>query len=458
MQDVKSLSLSASRADVEQEGRFEGESLRDNFGEYYTPNDEEYKKFIDEGMIVLDANVLLAPYRLDVSTRKQVFSVLETLRDRIWVPYQAGWEYFQNRPGVISGEDKVYANLSKPIEDAKSKVEDHLKTLSGHPVVTDPEKVKILRHLEDALSLIKGLSDGRDEKLEDALRADSVLIKWESILTGRMGTQPTKETRAAYEKLAQERYDKDIPPGYLDRDKKENKYGDALMWLELIDYLKLQSDPPPVLFITNDVKDDWYRRQSGRTIGPRVELVREMREVGVAYYQQRLSAFLGRSSIILHQQVSPEVIKQVSRASAPRQITREYELMVASILEGEFPSIQRRRSFRTGPGGVVPDLVFEGNFGEIGVEIMERSVPISFRDAAYIQALADTNNLAALLVISPQGFSSRAKDFLKEGQRRGGPVISTVEWAPGDPHETLIDAFFDLSNRAQRTKLVNWKK
>lgn len=432
--------------------------MRDNFGEYYTPIDEEYKKFIEEGLIVLDANVLLAPYRLDVSTRNQVFRVLESLKDRIWVPYQAGWEYFQNRPGVLGGEDKVYANLSKPIEDAKAKVEEHLKTLAGHPVVTDSEKVKILRHLEDSLSLIKGLSDGRDEKLEDALRVDSVLIKWESVLTGRTGTPPTRETRTKHEKLAQERYDSETPPGYLDKDKKQNKFGDALMWLELIDHLKLQSDPPPVLFITNDVKDDWYRRQSGRTIGPRVELVREMREIGVEYYQQRLPAFLDRSSRILHQQVSSEVLKQVSRASAPARRSRDYEPLVTSILEGEFPSIQRARSVRPGPGGVVPDIVFEGESGFIGVEIMDRTVPIAFRDAAYVQALADSNHLAALLLIAPQGLTSRAKDFLKEGQRRGGPTISAVKWSLGDPDEILIDAFENISSRTHRTNSANWKK
>ncbi|MCZ4125296.1 PIN domain-containing protein [Streptomyces sp. H39-S7] len=430
--------------------------MREQFIEYYTPADIEYKKFLTDGILVLDANVLLSPYKVDATTRNQFFSMLENLRDRIWVPYHAAWEFFQNRPSVLSGEDKVYQNLEKPLQDARDKVRDHLATLVGHPVVTETEGVRLIRHLEDALSLVAKMSSGRDEKLEDALRSDSILAKWEKILEGRIGSKPSEDDSKKYEDSAKERYDKGVPPGNLDAKKLTNKYGDAIIWMQILDYAK--SNPAPVLLLTNDVKEDWYRRQSGRTIGPRVELVREMKNVaGVEYYQQRLSAFLSRASEILQQPISNEAIEQVSRTSG-LEFSSELERAVAQTLSSIVPMREIYRAINPSAEPPMPNLRFNTSAGSAGIEVVNHSKPLSSLDISYLAEMVQESGIKGLLVVSSSGFTRVAQQEIDTMANRSNYHIEAIHWKESMPEEFLRDAIFRLLEKPISKSVKNiWK-
>ncbi|MET7287742.1 PIN domain-containing protein [Streptomyces sp. NPDC005573] len=428
--------------------------MREVFGEYYSPNDEEYKKFLTSGLIVLDANVLLAPYRLDSEARNQVFELLYSLRERIWVPYQTGWEFFQNRPNVLSGEDKVYRDLEKPLEDAKGKIEAHLKSLAGHPVVTDDEKVRLIRYLEDAISLVSRLSTNRDEKLENALRSDSVLQKWESILVGRIGAEPSMEVRSTREEAAAERYKKSQPPGYRDEGKKDNQYGDALLWLELLDHI--DGSGTPVLMITNDVKEDWYRRQSGRTIGPRVELVREMRDHGSPYYQQRLAAFLERASTLLAKPVSEEAVEQVAR-SAQSEHSLQFLHAVRRTLVERHPDANAIITPEIG-NGLRPDLAVHFRNFTIGVEAFNRSQPVTMKDFRHLPRLMADSGLDALMVVSAGPVSPTGRRRLRDLERENPVAIDLVELDAGGSLEDVAASFDMIINRLRRRNTNSWEK
>lgn len=428
--------------------------MRDIFGEYYSPNDEEYKKFLTSGLIVLDANVLLAPYKLDAGARGQVFELLYSLRERIWVPYQAGWEFFQNRPNALSGEDKVYRDLEKPLEDAKGKIEAHLKGLAGHPVVTDDEKVRLIRYLEDAIALVSRLSTNRDEKLENALRSDSVLQKWESILFGRIGSEPSAEVQAKREEAAAERYKNSQPPGYRDEGKQDNQFGDALLWLELLDHI--DGSGAPVLMITNDVKEDWYRRQSGRTIGPRVELVREMRNHGSAYYQQRLAAFLERASTLLAKPVSEEAVQQVSRSSQS-EYPMQFIHAVRHALRARYPDVNVIIAPEVSDA-LRPDLVVHFRNLTIGVEAFHQSQPVTMKDLRYVSRLLMESGLDGLMVVSTGPVSPTARKLLREIEKEMPVVVELVEFDAGGSLEEIGASFEILISRLRRRHVNSWEK
>jgi hypothetical protein len=104
---------------------------------------------------------------------------------------------------------------------------------------------------------------------------DLIIDRVCSLFNGRVGKPYDKSALEVALKEAKKRFDNEIPPGYKDITEKkgDRRYGDYLIWRQLIDYagdLKL-----PLIFVTSELKEDWWERASGKTIGPRQELLKE---------------------------------------------------------------------------------------------------------------------------------------------------------------------------------------
>ncbi|MGK4581364.1 PIN-like domain-containing protein [Kitasatospora sp. HPMI-4] len=412
--------------------------MREQFSEYYSPSDEEYLKYLSNGVISLDTNVLLAPYRMDNQARGQLFSILEALAEQIWIPHQAAWEFFNNRPNVLAGEDKVYQKLETPLTAAKKQLEDHIKTLRGHSIVTTEKQQKIIRGLDDLIEEVRSLSNQRDSKLEEALRVDPVLNRWELLLSGKVGERPDVARHAELDTLAKERIKSGLPPGGKDADKGVNANGDAVLWLQLIDHAK--EAHRPVLLVTDDTKEDWYRRQSGQTIGPRTELVREMRSTaGVAYYQQPLSGFLRRAGKVLSKPVSEETIKQTKHHSIHAAAAHYESIVVSEILslheQGLAPMVQRLEA----DDGI--DLIVTVDSTTFAVVINYHKH--AFSTAAAMRAISSLpRQLYALpIVISNAPLTIQPSELIAEWR---GPRHQNPQWIHWDP-STMSSAAFRLS-------------
>jgi hypothetical protein len=425
--------------------------LLEGFAEYYSPADDKYATFIREGIIVLDTNVLLSPYKVASATNDQLFSLLDDLKQQIWIPYHAMWEFFQNRPNVLGGEDKIFQNLEKPLMDAKAKLETHLGTLTAHPIVTPEYGTQLRRHLEDAISLVQRLSNGRDGKLEDALHSDVILEKWEKILNGKIGPEPDNDRKAAYEQAARERYANGIPPGMLDEAKPHNPYGDAIIWLQLLDYVK--ANPRPVLMVTNDRKDDWYRKQNGRTIGPRVELVREMKEkAGVEYYQQGLAAFMSRASSVTRTPLSKETIDQVILASETQE---NIEQEIIGILHAEFSDfpVSTYREW----SGPAPDVAMLTPHGIIGFELFNYSSPVTTKRLQPISRLVEGGNLRGLIVVSRGSITRMGMDYLRQlGAKSANTEIGFIILDEIVSRSHFAESVESMLQRIQRSGKNKW--
>lgn len=71
--------------------------MRNSFKEYYGLNSSELDKLWKEGIIVFDTNVLLSLYRRSQGVRDDFISMIKSLSDRIWIPYQVGYEFHEHR-------------------------------------------------------------------------------------------------------------------------------------------------------------------------------------------------------------------------------------------------------------------------------------------------------------------------------------------------------------------------
>jgi hypothetical protein len=113
----------------------------------------------------------------------------------------------------------------------------------------------------------------------------------------------------------EERYKNEIPPGYRDGKKDASgdpfrKYGDLIIWKQIIN--KAKEATKPVIFVTDDKKDDWWLEQSGRTIGPRAELLQEfIAETSNNFWMYTVDRFIAEAAHIRNTKVNAEVIAEI---------------------------------------------------------------------------------------------------------------------------------------------------
>ncbi|GAA1846742.1 hypothetical protein GCM10009772_25050 [Pseudonocardia alni subsp. carboxydivorans] len=256
--------------------------MKDVLSEWYPLDDAQRATVIERGTIVLDTSSLLTLYRVSEPDRKLVLELFRAVDHRLWVPYRVALEFHRNRINVAHTQLKAYEELKKEVASLRRKFEAH----SAHPVLSLSEirleAVTRLRRLEQFLD------QKRDElhpaDMRDPARGDGVLKSVTEIFTGRVG-QPYEITEDTL-KEARKRFDSKTPPGYEDAKKPEpDRYGDYLVWREMLQYLGSQGDQTaPVIFVTEEEKSDWWLKdpQKQSLIGPRPELVKEAAENGIS--------------------------------------------------------------------------------------------------------------------------------------------------------------------------------
>jgi PIN like domain len=71
------------------------------FPGYFRPNETEIRQIWSEGLIALDANVLLNLYRYSDETREEFLKILKLFEDKLILARWAAQEFFSRRLDVI---------------------------------------------------------------------------------------------------------------------------------------------------------------------------------------------------------------------------------------------------------------------------------------------------------------------------------------------------------------------
>jgi len=104
----------------------------------------------------------------------------------------------------------------------------------------------------------------------------------------------------------------------LDDGKDENRpYGDYYLWLQIIQHAK--SVGLPIILVTSERKEDWWEKISGKTTGPRPELMREAKQVSgqrILIYQT--DRFLEHALQRFKQPVNENAIEEIRAVSSWR--------------------------------------------------------------------------------------------------------------------------------------------
>jgi predicted nucleic acid-binding protein len=283
--------------------------MRNTFIGYYRPSDEDLKDLWENCTFVLDANVLLNLYRYSPDTTSELLKILHKISNRIWVPHQAAFEYQKRRLEVILQQEQSYdeaLNFSK-----KSSGEIKNKLLSSkHPFVSDA--AKITKKLDKLFSEIEEKLNESKSQCVSIIDEDFIREKLTNLLDGKVGAPYDTKKYAEIHNAGKDRYDKKIPPGYEDQKNKDNgrEYGDLIFWLQTLDYAKETQNP--IVLITDEKKEDWWLKSQGKIIGPRPELVKEIKDYsGVPFYMYRVDPFMVHALKFLKQRINPKAINEV---------------------------------------------------------------------------------------------------------------------------------------------------
>src|SRR5882724_7827261 len=239
--------------------------MRKHFIGYYRPTEVEFKALWDECFFSFDANVLLNFYRYKAETRENLFRILHAIKDRMWLTNQAAKEYFERRLGVIQGQVDAYSNVIESLEDSRNKLEGDVSEYSRHSTI---DVKRLMTTLDKAYGEAKAALEKVRGIHPDLLKNDDVLARLTELFDGRVGDCYSDEELPKIMKQAEERAKNKIPPGFRDAHKEDGRqHGDTLVWLQVLS--EAGKRKRPVIFVTDDAKDDWWLRHSGKSIGPR---------------------------------------------------------------------------------------------------------------------------------------------------------------------------------------------
>lgn len=310
--------------------------MKARFPGYYRPTEAELDALWQDGtLVVLDTNILLHLYRVPASTRTLLLSILERLKDRLWIPHQVAIEYQRRRLGVIRDAFSASRRLLTDIEKAQ---EQFVRAVQA----AQPEK-RELRRVPTALAEIQThvaqIRDDVQGAIADQLSPtahDFIRDAIDALIGDKVGAAPRdQQTLAGWYKEGASRFALQMGPGYKDAVKAnspspkffaggltfESEYGDLVLWKQIIEHAA-EEGIKKVVFVTQDNKEDWWCRVpdpangEASTQGPLQELSEEIRREGHVdlFWMYHLQEFMEVASERFGINVSEEAITDVSMA------------------------------------------------------------------------------------------------------------------------------------------------
>lgn len=268
--------------------------MREKLKEFYEFSEGENLESVlssDNTLFVFDTNSLLELYSINFKHAKVILDILKSVRHKIWIPYQVGFEFQKNRLTKIIQRRKEIRNHIDNLNNLYSsiqKISDNKLFKYDKSLVEKIKKTNDLLspNINEIKSLIEyELSNSINVRSEDYIRSEL-----DTIFCGdRIGEKPTVDNLKNIIKEAEERFEKKNCPGYKDDNKKdisyyydfsfENKYGDFLIFNELREKVKSFKDKRNLVFITYDTKEDWWEivdHEGKKPIGPAVYIKQEL--------------------------------------------------------------------------------------------------------------------------------------------------------------------------------------
>lgn len=297
----------------------------EHFPGFTSRSEKDLEQYWETAIFSYDANVLLALYRYGIETTEDMLSTMESLSQQTVMTNQAFYEFLKNRNVVISSSHSSHDILRREIGKSLDNIKRLISTYKDQSGLEVGELEKVW---SDALKKSNATLVSLKSRHHNYFSDDKILRRYSKVFTTRIGKPyGTKFLSSLYHEIDR-RYALRIPPGYMDAERKQDvsRYGDCIIWLQLIDIAKEYQKP--IVLVTNDMKEDWWTKELSGKFTPRPELVQEMyaeAAVPIIFYDSE--SFIKASQKIRKRSVKNTTIAEIRKV--------QQEQTAASIREWE---------------------------------------------------------------------------------------------------------------------------
>ncbi|MCB2291697.1 hypothetical protein LGK97_18450 [Clostridium sp. CS001] len=244
---------------------------------------EEFEKIFDkQPVIVMDTNVLLGLYSFTPETIENIIGSFENHLNLFWLPNQVYLEYTRHYEHIRKRESNRFQNLKedicKVLSDAIGTVSKNYSAYNKYKLPeVDDSRDKLIENINNAMKISKQdlekLQVGHSERIACISEQNDIIYKFVTNIKKNSCTDGFSmlELIDIYEE-GEKRYKYKMPPGFTDINKPDKgeeysdfvmrKYGDLIIWKEIL--RKIKDKDLNLIFIENEVKEDWWTYSKSR--------------------------------------------------------------------------------------------------------------------------------------------------------------------------------------------------
>lgn len=315
-------------------------SLHNGFAASIPQTTQDVQRALRDGLLSLDANVLLNFYRFSPKARDALVEVMQAAGDRVWVSHQAAREFWRNRCRAIDDRNEaskqLQAALDKNERAGLSAVDIWGKQTAAPEEIRQAVRSTLSEGYERARETFEAEVQGAGAVAYDPDK-DSVLEVLKNLLSAHVGPPLDEQEHADAVAEGARRAQNGIPPGFRDAEKeasggRDGASGDYLVWLQSVTESCRRG--LPLVIVTGDEKDDWWWKHKSAFMGPRSELVEEFAQLSNERLYMLRPVQLIEHADALNVSVPQDAAADVERASSDERKPRWTGEAVAALLQG----------------------------------------------------------------------------------------------------------------------------
>jgi len=260
-------------------------------------------------------------YRYNAEARDELLGVLRRLGPQLWIPHQVLSEFWRNRESALGDLASGVRQTLDDLDDHLDKAVATLNRWTARVALPADKRASLVGLIVEPFSELKRsietIAEAESTSATRETNSDPVVNLLDPLLAGKVGAAPSPTTTTEAIKEGLRRIEAHTPPGFMDKEKlkgpnPELAAGDYLVWDQILSEASHRNCN--VLFVTADVKEDWWRREKGEARGPRPELALELHQrCGTRLFMTRPESLLILVRRVLAYAVKDETVSEVSR-------------------------------------------------------------------------------------------------------------------------------------------------